>query len=304
MEYLPTAVVMQMIRNKKSDMVYKLRYKDKSYRLYTYSFSKTDLAKIVRVDGQAAMYVGSFVDKGKAFDLHAKSMSIDEIKKTVTKFPLVAVLAVKRGSDSEGNDKFVAAISTAYKDPNDIDLIKRKSIAKYLEYGRVKDSQRQQEYKWEWNNLTQLTGKMGTTKIKLSSMNRAIKALISHFGLPAEKIHVSNSGTRSKTRAGVCRAIRDDVSSENPNFVIVDVHDSTIDTLIHEASHMIVSFKYPRNVQSHGAEFCGVFAHLLSLFYPKLKEADIVKSMKQHGLKVKPFVTPKKKFDFSFKIKA
>lgn len=304
MESLPTAVVFQMTLNKKSDSIHKLRYKEKSYQLSIYSFTKTDLAKIYRVDGTAAMYVGSFADKGKEFDLHAKSMSIDAIKDIVKDNPFVAVLSVQKGTKENGAKRWVAVISLAYNDGNDLPKIKREAIRLYLEHSKTKkDAQVQKLYRWEATNLPKLTGKTGLTKIKLAAMNRATKYIINHFSLPSDKIHVTSTASRSNKRLGLHQAIRDDITTDGPNFSILNIHDATIDTLIHEIAHMIVNFKFKRTeVQQHGAEYCGVYAHLLSLFYKDLKEADVISSMKAYGLKVDKFIAPNKKFDFEFKL--
>jgi len=303
METLPTAVAAQMIAGKKADMVYKMRYKEKSYQLFVYTFTKADLAKINRVDGKAAIYVGSFAQKGKEFDLHAKSSSLDDIKKLVKDNPIVGVLSVNKGERDDGSKKWVAVISLAYKNNNDIDKIKRESIRLYLEFGKVRDGQRKSMYKWERKNLSQFTGKTGFTKLSLEGMNRAVRAVINQFGLPADKIHINNGGTRSTRKLGSCMAIRDDITSNDPAFVVLNIHDSTIDTMLHEMAHMIVNFKFDRTkIQPHGAEFCGVFAHLLSLFYG-IDEKGILSSMNAGGIKAKQFITPKKAFDFKLKLR-
>lgn len=300
MESLPTSVVFQMIRGKKADATYKLKFKEKSYQFSVFTFTKTDIAKIYRVEGTAALYVGSFIQKGKEFDLHAKSMSIEQIKATIKENPIVGVLSVAKGTNDEGGKRFVAVITLAYNDANLLQEAKKESLRRYLKHGKNRDGQVQKLYKWEGKELLRLT-KTKPKKMKMSEINAMAKRVIAHYNLPSDKIHISNAGTKSESRLGVCKSIRDDMTSDDPNFVILHIHDSTVDTLLHEMAHMIVSFKFKRSeTQSHGAEFCGVYATLLSYYYDETAEV-FLESMSSFGLKTKKFVGPSKKLDLNSK---
>lgn len=291
LQYLPTSIVYQMIRTKKPENFYRLKYKEKSYQLSVFEFTKTDLAKIYRVDGSAAMFVGSMSNKGMEYDLHAKSISIDEIKKVLKSFPRIAVLSVNRGKGEE--KKFVPVVSVAFKDMNLIDSLKRETLKKYLANSvKPKDSQRNALYRWESRNLVSFSGKAGDKAIALGKLNSYAKKIIAIFNLPMDKIHVTNQTSRSDRKLGNCRVIKDDISAEHPNFAILNIHDSTLNTLVHEIAHLVCYFKF-KTISSHGAEYTGVYAYLLSkVFGVDVKE--VIQSMKDGGLKVTKFVGPTK----------
>ena len=291
LKYLPTSIVYQMIRTKKPDNFYRLKYKEKSYQLSVFEFTKTDLAKIYRVDGSAAMFVGSVSNKGMEYDLHAKSISIDEIKNILKSFPLIAVLSVNRGNGD--NKKFVPVVSVAFNDMNLIDSLKRETLKKYIANSvKPKDSQRNALYRWESRHLVDFTGKAGDKAIPLGRLNSYAKKIISIFNLPMDKIHVTNQTSRSDKKLGNCRVIKDDISSDSPNFAILNIHDSTLNTLVHEIAHLVCYFKF-KTISSHGAEYTGVYAYLLSNVF-NANVTEIIQSMKDSGLKVTKFAGPTK----------
>lgn len=290
-QYLPTTIIYQMIRAKKPETFYKLKYKEVSYQLSIFEFTKTDLAKVYRVDGNAAMFVGSVSSKGMEYDLHAKSISIDEMKKVLKKFPRVAVLSVNRGTDAK--KKFVPVVSVAFSDMNLIDSLKRETLKTYIEHSaRPKDSQRQALYRWEGNNLSKFTGESGDKKVTLGKLNKYAKKIIDLFSIPMEKVHVSNDGTRSAKKLGACRAIKDDLSADNPSFAILNIHDSTLNTLVHEIAHLVCYFEFQKT-SAHGADYAGVYSYLIG----KVFGADVKavrESMKAAGLKVNAYKGPAK----------
>lgn len=290
-QYLPTSIVYQMIRTKKPDNFYRLKYKEKSYQLSIFEFTKTDLAKIYRVDGNAALFVGSVSTKGQEYDLHAKSISIDEIKKVLKKFPRIAVLSVNRGNGEA--KKFVPVISVAFEDMNLVDSLKRETLKTYLSHSdKPRDGQRNALYRWESRELIKFTGKNGEKAIPLGKLNSYAKKIIGFFNLPMDKIHVTNESTRSAKKLGACRVIKDDITAENPNFAILNIHDSTLNTLVHEIAHLVCYFKH-KSISSHGAEYTGVYAYLISkVFQAEMK--DVIESMKAGGLKVSKFIGPNK----------
>lgn len=295
--YLPTSIVHQMTRNKKADSSYKLRYKDKSYQLSVYKFSKIDIAKIYRVDGKAALYVGSFKHKDGEYDLHAESISIDDIKKILSESPFVAILGVNKGTDEE--KRFVAVVSVAFKDMNQIDSIKRDTLLKFTSVKKVRDSQVNALYTWESKQLDTLTNEFGSKRISLGKLNKLAKKIITFFNLPMEKIHIVNETSRSARKLGVCRSIKDDITSQDPNFVVLNIFDSTFNTLIHEVAHLICHFKF-NGIAPHGKEFSGVYAYLLSKVYKRPVD-EIIKSMQKSGLNVTKFNGPTKELDLDLK---
>jgi len=295
-KYLPTSIVYQMIRTKKPESFYRLKYKEKSYQLSIFQFTKTDLAKIYRVEGNAALFVGSVSSGGMEYDLHAKSISIDEIKKVLKTHPLIAVLSVNKGKGEQ--KKFVPVVSVAFNDMNLVDSLKRETLKKYLANSvKQRDSQVNSLYRWEGHSLVAFTGKAGEKAISLGKLNSYAKKIIAFFNLPMDKVHVTNQTTRSAKRLGACRVIKDDISSNDPNFAILNIHDSSLNTLVHEIAHLVCYFRY-KNIASHGPEYAGVYAYLLSkVFNADMKE--IIDSMKANGLKVSKFVGPTKALKLS-----
>lgn len=296
MESVPTAIVYQMVRKKEPAMTHKLRYKEKSYLLSVYSFTKIDLAKIMQMEGVATLYIGAFMTKGKEYDMHAKSISLDKLREILSRNTLIAVLSRSKGTDEMGNSKYSAVISVALKDASEVNAAKRVTLKTYLENKEVPDNQRKKLYKWEWNDLITMLPK--TKPLSLEKMNRIMTKLINVFNLPKEKIHVMSTASRSKTRIGVTKTYRDDIQSD-PNFIVVDIHDSSLETLIHEAAHMLVWFYNARKdkIQGHGQEFTGTYAYLLSQFYG-VDEKTFIDSMVKYGLKVKKFTGQRKSLDF------
>lgn len=296
MESVPTAIVYQMVRTKQPDMVHRLRYKEKSYILAIYTLTKIDLAKISRVEDVAALYIGAFVTKGREYDMHAKSISLEKLREILSRNKLMAVLSREKGTTEMGTKKFSAVISLALTDASEVNAAKRKALQLYIDNKEAPDTQRTKLYKWEWNDLIQMLPK--TKSLSVERMSRIMTKIITAFNLPKEKIHVMSSASRSKTRLGVTKSYRDDMQSD-PNFIVVDVHDSALETLIHEASHMLVWFYNARKdkIQAHGPEFAGTYAYLLSEFYG-IDEKVILDSMKQYGLKVKKFTGQRKSLNF------
>jgi len=285
-----------MIRSKQPEMVHRLKYKEKSYILGIYSFTKIDLAKISRVEDVAALYIGAFVTKGREYDMHAKSISLEKLREILSRNQLLAVLSREKGTNEMGNKLFSAVISLALKDASEVNAAKRKALQLYFDNKEAPDSQRQKVYKWEFSELVSIIP--ATKPLSIEKMSRIMTKIISVFGLPKEKIHIMNSASRSKTRLGVTKSYRDDMQSD-PNFIVVDVHDSSLETLLHESAHMLTWFYNSRKdrVQAHGAEFVGVYAYLLSEFYG-VDEKIILDSMKQFGLKVKKFTGARKAINF------
>lgn len=296
MESVPTAIMYQIIRTKKADMIHRIRYKDKSYILSIYTFTKIDLAKIMQSEGIATLYIGAFVTKGREYDMHAKSISMERLREILQSNPLIAILSREKGTDEMGNKRFSAVISLALKDASEVNAAKRKALQLYFDNKSVKDAQRKLLYKWEWNKLITILPK--TKLLSMEKMNRIMTKIVTAFNLPKEKIHITSSASRSKTRLGVTRAFRDDMQSD-PNFIVVDIHDATLETLIHEAAHMLTWFYNSRKdrIQSHGGEFAGIYAYLLAEFYG-IEEKVFLDSMSQYGLKVKKFTGQRKSLNF------
>lgn len=291
MEKIPVAISHYMVYNKKPEQQVKLKYQDKSYLFSVYEITKADLGKISRIDGSAVLRLGAVKEKNEIVELNAKSISMEELKKIITKNPYVAVLSVPKGKTTDtGVAKYNPVNAIAFSDFDELPLIKRESLKQFLSVKEQKDSQKNKLYRWE-ANFFKVYEKMrkdgGWRKTTLPHLKKLGATILTHFRIPLDKVHITAEKIKSKTKLGVTRTYRDDASTISPTYSVVNVFDFTKDTLIHELAHVIVSHRYAKKgqVASHGPEFCGIYAHVLGMF-ADFKEEDVVKSMKDSGLKV------------------
>jgi hypothetical protein len=291
MKSLPVAIVYRMVHNKEPLQSRKLKYKEKSYRFAVYEITKADFAKIKRVDGLATLTLDVVKQGTQMVEINATSISMEELKKTIAEFPLVGVMSKAKGTlDDTGATRYVGMTSIAFDSLDDFDTAKLKALKSIVSTKEVRDTQRLKLYKWEDTFFRRvLRTDKDWKKTSPARLKEIAKKILTHFKISMDKIHIDTKATKSQQRLGVTRTYRDDVTAETPNFNIVHVHDATIDTLIHELAHVIVWHKYSKGQASgHGAEFCGVYAHILGLF-GSFDEDTVTASMKAAGLKIKPF---------------
>ena len=296
MEKIPVSIAHYMVYNKKPDIQTKLKYQEKPYLFSVYEITKADLGKVSRIDGNTVLRLGAVKEKNEIVELNAKSIALSDLKKIITNNPYVAVLSKPRGKTTDtGSTKYNPVNAIAFDDLSDLRAIKIESIKQSLATKEQKDSQKNKLYRWEGNffKLHEKTRKDGGwRKTNLPHLKKLGSTILTHFRIPLDKVHITAETIKSKTKLGVTRTYRDDASTISPNYSIVNVFDFTKDTLIHELAHVIVSHKYPKKgqVASHGPEFCGVYAHILSMFTGEFNEDEVVKSMKASGLKVHKYV--------------
>jgi hypothetical protein len=290
MESIPVVAAFAMLKKEKSILTKKVKYKNKSYRLRCFEITPNHVLKLQDLDGKAAMRIGVVQDGKSMVELHGSSISLDDLKSILSKNPYIAILEMHKGTKEDGEKRFISLTSAAFKDINKHMTILKKLLKKVISSKSKKDSQRNKLYAWEHKFF--ILAKRDDPhwkRFSVSELRKFAKRIISHFKLPKDKILLDNSSTRSKTRMGVTHTYKDDFTSENPAFSYVKVHDSTIDTLLHELVHVVVNHKIKLStVSAHGPEFCGIYAHMLGLF-TKFEEEEVIESMQKHGLKVKRY---------------
>lgn len=291
MEKLPIAIVHSMVYNKKANVQTKLKYQEKVYMFSVYEITKADIGKINRVDGVSVMRLGAVKENNQIVELNAKSIDIDQVKTIIKSNPFVAVLSIPKGTNSDtGSTKYNPVNSIAFDSMDLLPQIKRESLKQALATKEQKDSQKNKVYSWEGNFFRvheKLRKDDGWRKTTLPHLKKLGATILMHFRIPQDKVHITAEATKSKSKLGVTKTFRDDASTISPNYSIVNVFDFTKDTLIHELAHVISTYKYPKKgqISAHGAEFCGVYAHILGLF-GDFDEDTVIKDMKRSGLKV------------------
>lgn len=292
MEKIPVTLAFYMAQGKKFEQQSNLKYQDKAYLFSVYQITKADLGKISRIDGTSVMRLGAIKEKNEIVELNAKSMEIDEIKRIMRDNPFLAILSVPKGKTTDtGATKYSAVNAIAFNDSDPIINVKKASIKQTLTNKVQKDSQKNKLYGWEGNFFRvheKLRKDDGWRKTTLPHLKKLGSTILMHFRIPQDKVHITAEKIKSKTKLGVTKTYRDDASTISPNYSIVNVYDFTKDTLIHELAHVIATYKYPKKgtISAHGAEFCGIYAHILGMFSGEFKEEEVIASMKKSGLKV------------------
>ena len=291
MKSLPVAIVARMVYNKSPVQSRKLKYQEKSYQFSVFQLTKADFAKLKRIDGQATMSLGPMQENNEVFEIQAKSISIAELKDIATQFPCVGVMSIAKGTTSDTGERIYRGITAiAFKSLDDFDKAKITALKTAVSTKEKRDSQRTKLYKWEstFFDAVKRTDK-GWKKTPLAKLKEIAATIIEHFKIPKDKVHVTTGSTKSEKKLGVTQSFRDDVTTETPNYTIINVFDSTPDTLIHELAHLIAHYRYAKGeAAGHGPEFCGIYAHTLGLF-AKFEEEAVIKSMTAAGLKVKKY---------------
>ena len=298
MKNIPLTIAFRMVYGKTPELSKLLKYKEKSYKFSVYRVGKIDVSKIQRNEGHSTFPVDIIREGNDEVEINAKSISIAELKELVAQYPLIGVMARHKGSNDAGDKKFVGITSMAFADINDADKVKLSTLKVAVTTKEQRDSQKNKLYSFEGKYFAAIARKdSGWKRTKTSKLREIADKVITHFKIPKDKVHLSTQASKKPTRLGLTQTFRDDANSKEPNYTVVHVHDATIDTLIHELSHLVVTYRYTRGqVESHGAEFCGVYAHILGLF-GQFEEDAVIKAMTAAGLKVKKFTQSTKEVE-------
>ncbi len=303
MKPFPVMVANHMVKGKTPVVTKKVNYAPAGtvtkslYQITIYEVGANDLIKISRIGTDAGVYLGEFPDGKSKVRLYAKTMPLSEVKEGLKQHSRVAVLSKAKGRSTDtGSHKFVGVTAALVNDEESTPIIK--FLLKATLANKVpSDAQKTKLYKWEHVFLNGLNRQDSDwRRTGTSKLNTLAKRMIEHFKIPPDRVHITNAAGRSASKLGVCNSYYSDATAELPVFVVVNVFDSTIDTLIHEMSHTIANFVFPNRVAGHGAEFCGIYAHTLALF-SVFDEAKVIESMTKAGLKVKPYKGSTKKIN-------
>lgn len=290
---VPSTLVFRLVRNRQSAEVHSeiVRFRNKLVQLSVFRVTPRMVHLTPRIGKHAAMDLGTFPDGNSFVRLYGKSLLLADFQAVFESRPLVVCVSVENGKKPDTlQPKWKLATSLAFASMDDYAKVRLRALKHYDDHRPAKDAQQTRLYNWEGSFLDPaLRADRGWQRTKEAKLKQIAEAVIAQYDVPQDRVHITTAPARSARRLGVCQTFRDDAAAFTPTFVVVNVHDSTPDTMIHELGHLVVTFHYNRadRIQGHGPEFCGVYAHLLAQFGP-FNEKRVILSMREAGLKVLP----------------